>query len=132
MAAIVAVGGVAFVRLVLLPAVEDLPEDQRSSLVGSVVGRFRKILWISIGLLLLTGLYNVGIAAVAGQLASMGYLYGLIAKIVLALIVFKIAFMLTVPGDAFAGVKAKRKGWLMVNLLLGTLIVLIAAYLRHA
>ena len=131
MAAVVAVGGVAFVRFVLLPSIESLPDDQRQEMMGAVVDRFRKILWISIGLLLVTGLYHVGIAATNGSLAAKPYLYGLIAKIVIALVVFKIGFMLTVPGDAFASVKANRKRWLMINFILGMVVILIAAYLRR-
>jgi uncharacterized membrane protein len=131
MAAVVAVGGVAFVRFVLLPASESMADEQRQEMMGAVVDRFRKILWISIGLLLITGLYNVDFAASNGSLASKPYLYGLIAKIVIALVVFKIGFMLTVPGDAFASIKANRKKWLMINFVLGMVVVLIAAYLRR-
>lgn len=108
-----------------------MADEQRQEMMGAVVDRFRKILWISIGLLLITGLYNVDFAASNGSLASKPYLYGLIAKIVIALVVFKIGFMLTVPGDAFASIKANRKKWLMINFVLGMVVVLIAAYLRR-
>ena len=127
----VAVGGVAFVRFVLLPVSESIPEEQRPVVMGAVVDRFRQLLWASIGLLLVTGLYNVGIAAISGLLASKPYLYALIAKIVLALVVFKIGFMLTVPGDAFASVKANRRRWMTINFVLGMIVILIAAYLRR-
>ncbi len=131
MAAVIAVGGVAFVRFVLLPVVEGMPEERRAEIMGAIVDRFRQILWISIGLLLITGLYQVGMAAVNGSLSAKPYLYGLIVKIVLALVVFKIGFMLTVPGDAFARVKANRKRWMTVSMVLGTVVILIAAYLRR-
>ena len=99
--------------------------------MGAVVDRFRQLLWASIGLLLVTGLYNVGIAAISGLLASKPYLYALMAKMVLALVVFKIGFMLTVPGDAFASVKANRRRWMTINFVLGMIVILIAAYLRR-
>ena len=97
----------------------------------SVHSRFRQIIWISMALLMVTGIYNVMIAAAAGQFAVPGYLHLVITKIVLALIVFKIAFMLIIPGPAFSGIKAKRKTWLLVNFILGMVVILIAAYLRR-
>ena len=129
-AAALAVGGVACIRLVVLPSAEALDEEARATLMEGVHTRFRQIIALSITLLLISGLYNVGIAAATGRMMTPGYLYPIIAKIVLALVVFKIAFMLIIPGPAFAGVKAKRKGWLMVNLVLGLIIILLAAYLR--
>ena len=130
-AAVLAVGGVACMRFVVLPSVELLEDSARETFVESVHSRFRQIIWISIGLLMITGLYNVGIASAAGKFADQGYLYPVIAKIVLALVVFKIAFMLIVPGPAFSGIKAKRKTWLLVNFILGMIVILIAAYLRR-
>jgi uncharacterized membrane protein len=130
-AAVLAVGGVACMRFVVLPSVELLEDSARETFVESVHSRFRQIIWISIGLLMITGLYNVGIAVAAGKFADPGYLYPVIAKIVLALVVFKIAFMLIVPGPAFSGIKAKRKTWLLVNFILGMIVILIAAYLRR-
>ena len=131
-AAVLAVGGVACMRFVVIPAAEEMEASARSTFMESVHSRFRHIVGISLGLLLITGLYNVGIVAAAGQLTTPTYLYPIIVKIVLALAVFKIAFMLMIPGPLFSGVKAKRKGWLMVNFVLGMIVILIAAYLRRS
>ena len=130
-AAAFAVGGVACIRLVVIPSLEALDESARNSAMEGIHARFRQIVGISMALLLITGLYNVGVVAAEGHLTTPAYLYPVIAKIVLALVVFKIAFMLIVPGPAFSGVKAKRKTWLMVNLILGLIVILIAAYLRR-
>ena len=130
-AAVVAVGGVACIRFVVIPSAEALDDASKQTFMEGVHTRFRRIVGISIGLLLITGLYNVGVVAMAGHLTEHGYLYPIIGKIVLALVVFKIAFMLMMPGPAFAGVKAKRKGWLMVNFILGAIVILIASYLRR-
>ena len=128
-AAVLAVGGVACVRFAILPAIEELDEGAREELLEVIQTRFRQI--ISMGLLLVTGLYNVGVAASAGTLTTPAYLHPVIVKIVLALIVFKIAFMLMIPGPAFSGVKANRKKWLTINFVLGLVVILIAAYLRR-
>ena len=129
-AAALAIGGVVCIRFVVIPSAEALSEEARSTFMEGVHARFRQIIGLSIVLLLITGLYNVGVVAATGQLFVPGYLYPVIAKIALALVVFKIAFMLIIPGPAFSGVKAKRKGWLLVNLILGLIVILIAAYLR--
>ena len=130
-AAVLAVGGVACVRFAILPAIEELDEGAREELLEVIQTRFRQIIVISMGLLLVTGLYNVGVAAAAGTLTTPAYLHPVIVKIVLALIVFKIAFMLMIPGPAFSGVKANRKKWLTINFVLGLVVILIAAYLRR-
>jgi uncharacterized membrane protein len=130
-AAVLAVGGVACIRFVVLPSVEQLDDAARATFMESVHDKFRKIVGLSMGLLLITGLYNIGVAASAGYLTTPAYLYPIIVKIVLALVIFKIAFMLMIPGPAFSGVKAKRKMWLYVNFILGLIVILIAAYLRR-
>lgn len=129
LAAVVAVGGVVFVRAVLLPASESEPGD--ASLVQRAVGRFRPVLWTCIALLLVSGLYNVFLVAVRGGLTVTGYTHILMTKIVLALVMFGIAFGLTLPGDPATGLRARRKLWLSVNVALGLVILFLSAYLRR-
>ena len=57
LAAIVWLGGVSFVLVALRPAVAALlPPPQRLPLMAQVLSRFFALVWLSIGLLLLTGL----------------------------------------------------------------------------
>lgn len=126
--AVVAVGGTAFLRFVLLPAAAGLDEGARKALMGRVLGRFRPVLWSCIGVLLLTGLHNM--AMVAGT-ASSPYLSALTVKIALAFILFAVAFALTIPGAMFAGMQARRKTWLTVNVVLALMVVFLSAYLRR-
>ena len=55
-AAIVWLGGVSFMLFALRPAAMDLPPPQRLPLMTQVLGRFFRLVWPSIGLLLATGL----------------------------------------------------------------------------
>lgn len=126
--AMVAVGGVTFLRFVLLPSAEGLGEEERKALMGRVLGRFRPILYVCIGLLLLTGLHNVSM--VAGTVTS-PYLKALLAKIGLALVIFAVAFALTIPGAIFSRMQARRKAWLTVNFILALAVVFLSAYLRR-
>jgi hypothetical protein len=92
--AIVAVGGTAFLRFVLLPAAAGLDDA-------------------------------------AFGTASPLYLNILLVKIALALVVFGVAFALTIPGGMFAGMQARRKAWLTVNVALALVVVFLSAYLRR-
>lgn len=132
LSAILAVGGTVFLRFVLLPAAQSLDEVQRQMLTAAVLRRFRPVLWGSIIVLFLTGLYNVGTVAIRGGLASApDYLNILVTKIFLAFVIFGFAFLLTVPGEIFSGMKTRRKQWLAVNAVLGVIVVLLSAYLRR-
>ncbi len=131
LSAVLAVGGVAFVRLVLLPAAGSIAEVGAASLVQRAVARFRPILWTCIGLLLATGLCNVFLLAARGGLTLSGYTHVLTAKIVLALVMFGIAFALTLPGDPNSGLRARRKLWLAVNVAIGVTVLFLSAYLRR-
>lgn len=55
-AAIVWLGGIAFMLFALRPAATQLPPAQRLALIAQVLKRFFALVWLSIGLLLLTGL----------------------------------------------------------------------------
>ena len=129
LAAVLAVGGVVFVRLVLIPSAAS--DEDASPFVQKAIDRFRPILWACIGLLLVSGLYNVFLVAVRGGFAVTGYSHILMTKIVLALVMFGIAFGLTLPGDPTSGLKANRKLWLSVNVILGMVVLFMSAYLRR-
>jgi uncharacterized membrane protein len=55
-AAIVWLGGISFMLFALRPAATQLAPPQRLALVAQVLGKFFRLVWISIVLLLLTGL----------------------------------------------------------------------------
>ena len=58
-AAVIGVGGMAFMLLVLFPSAGLLEEEQRERLLKASLGRFRWVSWSVIVLLLASGLYNV-------------------------------------------------------------------------
>ncbi|MDA0748967.1 MAG: CopD family protein [bacterium] len=130
-AAALAVGGVVFLRFVLLPSVQDLQEAERKAFMDRVLKRFKVVLHASIGLLLLSGMYNMLVVAMHGGLTVAAYLHVLLTKVFLVLILFTIAILLTVPGEAFAGMKANRKKWLAINTVLGAVVLFLSAYLRR-
>jgi len=127
-AAVIGVGGMAFMLLVLFPSAGLLEEEQRERLLKAAVGRFRWVSWSVIVLLLASGLYNVKQV----WLVPWGpYWQFLALKIGLAMIVFVIILCLTIPLKVFNGFRERRKQWLYAALGLAMIVILISAYLRR-
>ena len=127
-AAVIGVGGMAFILLVLLPSTRVLNDEQRASLLKAVLGRFRWVSWSVIALLLASGLYNVKLV----WLVPWGpYWTFLTLKIVLAFGVFAIVLCLTIPLKIFDRFRERRNQWMYTAFGLAMLVILISAYLRR-
>ena len=128
LAAVVGVGGMAFVLFILMPSARTLGDEQRPLLLKSVMGRFRWATWGAILLLLASGLYNIHLRAWEAPWG--GYWKLLTLKIVLAFCVFTISLLLTLPIPALGFFRARRQKWLSIALGLAVAVILISAYLR--
>lgn len=128
---IVLVGGSVFMRFALIPAAAELPDDQHQALKERVFARWRKIVMMGIGLILISGLYNFvrAIPLHKGQ----GLYHGMIGtKIILALVVFFLASALVGRSAKFEAMRQNSKRWLGILLLLAALIVGISGYAKVA
>jgi uncharacterized membrane protein len=131
--AVVGLGGTVTMRFVVLPALERLPNG--AEIGGAVRPAFKRLIHASLGLLLLTGLYNYLVVAMPklqhlkeqGTPLS-GYNGAMGMKILLFAAMFGIAILLLKPVPSF---HENRRTWLSVNVVLGLLAVLIGAYLRR-
>jgi uncharacterized membrane protein len=127
-AAVVGVGGMAFLLWVLFPAASTLSVEQRNQVLREVFGRFRWITWGVMVLLLASGLYNVRLV----WFVPWGrYWQFLTLKIILAFIVFGITLLLTLPVNLFKWFGARRELWLGIAFTLAMVVILISAYLRR-
>ncbi|MCL5005229.1 MAG: hypothetical protein M1404_01740 [Acidobacteria bacterium] len=127
-AAVVGVGGMGFMLFVLFPSVGVLNDEQRDLLMKFVLGRFRWVTWSVIFLLLASGLYNVRLV----WFVPWGpYWKFLSIKIVLALVVFAIVLLLTIPLGILRKFRERRQLWLSVAFALAMVVILISAYLRR-
>ncbi|HEX7126697.1 MAG TPA: hypothetical protein VF406_13150 [Thermodesulfobacteriota bacterium] len=129
-AAVAAVGGVLYLRVVLLGSLGAVPAEQRAAVLKAAGRRFHPVLWASIAVLLVTGLQNVVLAA-AEHAADPLYWRLLSLKVVLALVLFALALGLSLPLPALAGLQRRRPQILVVNLLLAAAILLLSAILRR-
>ncbi len=132
LSAIVAVGGMFFLRFVLLPsAAESLTPEQQAALRGAVLRRWRKVVGIGIGLLLLTGFYNFMTISIARgkEVAAYHPLFGV--KFLLALFVFFIASALVGSSPALAAMRTRAPLWLAISAVSAVAIILISSILKN-
>ena len=127
-AAVVGVGGMAFLLIILLPSVGALNPDDRARFMRTVQAKFRWVSWSVIILLFGSGLYNVGLA---WEVPWGTYWKLLVLKIILSLSVFVISLCLTVPLKFLERFRARREVWLSTALGLALAVILISAYLRR-
>ena len=132
LAAIVAIGGMAFCRLALMPALRTLDDDQRRQIHEAIRARWSKVVAGSIGLLLVSGGYNIYVMIKAPYKADLpGFYFHVFAvKFVLAFGIFFIASALSGRGKATEKIRQNGGFWLTVNLVLALILVCLSGVLR--
>ncbi|GMU37181.1 MAG: hypothetical protein KJ057_06190 [Phycisphaerae bacterium] len=131
-AAIVAVGGAFFARSALLPGLrEALDECGRERVHEAVRRRWAKVVHVCIALLLITGGFNFWRLALEPKISPMPYhpIFGV--KLLTALFIFFAATALVGTSPGFAGIRAKRAGWLGAVIAAGALIVILSGVLSQ-
>jgi len=128
-AAVIGVGGMAFLLFILMPSLGVLDPEHRGPLVKQVMNRFRWVSWSVIFLLLVSGLYSI--RQYYWEMAWGKSWALLTVKIVLALFVFVIVLALTLPLKLCDRVRARRRTWLSIAFGLAVAVISISAYLRR-
>ena len=128
---IVLIGGSAFMRLALMPAAAELPDDQHQALKEKVFARWRKIVGMGIGLILISGLYNY-VTAIPLHKGQPLYHALIGTKMILAFVVFFLASALTGRSEKFEPMRQNSKKWLGILLLLAAIIVGISGFAKVA
>lgn len=132
LAAVVAIGGTIFMRVVLVPAIRaSLTDDQHAALRQAVTARWKVVVMTCIALLLVSGIFNFLTISMEKAKSTALYhpLFGV--KILAAFSVFFIASALTGRAKAFDGMRAHAPKWLAVAAALGVVIILISGLLRN-
>ena len=124
--AVIAVGGSAFIAMCLLPATRLVDDSFRASLMQLVQKRFARVVWVCIGGLVISGVYNW--VLLSDQYKAMGAkgnaLIG--TKVLLSIVLFAV-----VGAQNFGLLKLKPRPYLVLNLHLAAAVILLAAILRH-
>ncbi len=122
--AVAAVGGLVFLSVCLLPATRLLDEGFSDKWMTMIRQRFHRVVWISIGGLIVSGTYNwVLLAKVYKEMGPVG---GAIigTKVLLAMILFTVVWL------GSSGI-LKPKAAQMINIHLAAINILLASVLRH-
>lgn len=134
--AVAVVGGLLAMRFAVVPGLAGRADA--TDLYAAILRGFKKVLHSALGLALLTGFYNYGVVAVGalrkikethtdlGLLGSYHAVMGI--KMLLSFVLFALAIALLKPSEA---IPEARKPTLTVNLVVGLVILALAAYLRR-
>jgi hypothetical protein len=130
--AIMLMGGTIFMRFGLAPVVALQPDDTKASLHEAVRGRWAKFVMLASGLLLISGIANLGLASRYQFEPVFGLSYNMVVgiKFLLALPIFLFASFLTGRSATARKFQANRVTWLNVNLALALVMVLMGGALK--
>ena len=127
--AIILVGGTLFMRLALSPVASAAADSETAELREALRRRWAKWVMISVGLLLISGLYNFAKKATGFELSPI-YNGLLLVKIVLAFAAFYLSAVLS--GRSKKAIQFRQSEIKWLNILCGIMlaIVLIAGFLK--
>lgn len=125
--AIAAVGGLLFLVAALLPALRQADPEQAFLLMRDLLRRVRTLVWASLGVLLLSGVYAAGADRPP---AGPAYAVAFGIKTILSVLFVIVAAVGVLPPARPEGLR-RRADWLWLGLLLGTAVVFLSAYLRQ-
>jgi putative copper export protein len=132
--AVVGVGGMAFLALVLLPAVQRGGADAARAALDAALPGFRSMLLTVIAMLLLTGFYNLSLVIPkANGLGDLKPTYHMVLgmKMLLAFVLFGTASMVAAAGRRPGGFQPRHSQLLAVSLVLAAAILFLSATLRR-
>ena len=116
------IGGFIFARFAVAPALAALPEAEGKTTDARVAAGFRPLLYVVLGTVLVSGLYNY-----LSQ-TNLPPLYHMILgiKLLFVLHIFAVSILYTLP----TATAAKRSRWLTGMIVSGLIIIALADYLR--
>ncbi len=128
LAAVIAVGGVFFMRVVLMPAARSLPDEAPDTFRQKLLARWRPVIHSCMGLLLLSGLVRI-FTVVPLHKSQIAYHAALGIKVMLALIMFVIGAALVGRNPAFDEMRKSSAKWLLLSLALAVVVVCLGGFL---
>ncbi|WP_254509732.1 hypothetical protein [Anatilimnocola floriformis] len=132
--AITLMGGTIFMRFALLPTLLGMDAEKRAEVHQGVRSRWAMVVGIATGMLLLSGIANLGLASKYTFAVPGGLNYSMLGgiKLVLALPIFTIAALLMGKTNLAKKVQANAAMFMNINLLLAVILVFIGGWLKFA
>lgn len=131
LAAITAVGGTIFARLIVVPSLDELPPEPRAELHASMRRRWSLVVAAAIGLLIVSGLYNIGLTSIRFRLPRW-YMPVFVVKFMLAFVIFAVASLLAGKTPLADRLRRNVRFWLNFNIALAVAVVCLSGILRLA
>ena len=128
---IVVLGGSIFMRLIVMPAAAELPDDEHTEFKGRIIKRWKMFVHVGILLFLMSGFYNY-MRAIPLHKGQKLYHPLIGTKILLAFVIFFLASALVGRSPKFEGMRKNSKKWLAVIITLAAIIVGISGYAKVA
>jgi uncharacterized membrane protein len=127
----ISLGGLFYARMVLLPNLKFVGEDERQVFLNKMIKRYSYIKFTGIGIIAVTGLiqwlHTYPLVADKDM-----YLIAFAIKMVGAVGLFTLTALLAIPNPKLATMQNNRKFWSGINLLCGITILIGAALMRQA
>jgi len=122
-------GGLFYARTVLWPLLPTLPESEREAFLRRAIQRFAWIKWAGVIVVVVTGIIQWFIVWPTVTQSGLYLIYFAI-KMLGALGLFSITFLLALPDERLRGMQRHRGLWSMLNILCGLTILIGAALMR--
>jgi|SRR5918911_3355613 uncharacterized membrane protein len=122
-------GGLFYARTVLWPTLELLPEDERETFLKGAIRRFSYIKWAGVTVVAVTGIIQ-WLYTYPFVLDRRLYVIYFTIKMVGAVGLFSITFLLALPAQKLRGMQEHRAFWSALNIVCGLTILIGAALMR--
>jgi len=122
-------GGLFYARIVLWPLIPTLPECEREPFLRRAIQRFAWIKWTGVTVVVVSGIIQWFIVW-PSVTEPRRYVVYFFVKMLGALGLFSITFLLALPDERLRGMQRHRGFWSILNILCGLTILIGAALMR--
>jgi uncharacterized membrane protein len=122
-------GGLFYSRMVLVPNLKYVPENAREQYLKRMIRRFAYVKWTGVAVVAITGIIQ-WVDIYPGVTNKSGYILAFAIKMVGAVGLFLITFLLALPNDHLKGMQKNRSFWAALNIVCGLTILIGAAWMR--
>lgn len=122
-------GGLFYARMVLWPTLDTLPDDERERFLSQVIRRFAYIKWTGVIVVAVTGVIQ-WLWTYPYILDERLYVFYFGIKMIGAIGLFSITFLLALPAERLRGMQKQRALWSGLNIVCGLMILIGAALMR--
>ncbi|MEO7714655.1 MAG: hypothetical protein ABIY70_00515 [Capsulimonas sp.] len=123
-------GGLFYARMVLWPTLDTLAPDVREQFLAQAIRRFAVIKWTGVAVVAVTGIVQ-WVLTFPHIINQMHYILFFGIKMIGAVGLFSITFLLAMPTETLRQMRMQRAFWAGLNIICG-LTILVGAALMHS